>query len=185
MRSSAFHLDGQVTRARASELYGLPLISQREAVCNSAGKTRVFCRPLDVIEYCDLRIAGDLPTLHVMHGPEDVDIVLQWGHRLKLFAELQGAYYERLRSCGFDEDHAFQLVREWTVRTVGWASSNVELELFGQYEMHAPPPPGAAPAPPDGMGSLHALPDPTNAPSDEPYLLIDEDASVDTDADAA
>ncbi len=125
-----------------------------------------------------------MPTLNLMERPEDVDIVLQWGHRLKLYAELQGAYYERLRSCGLDEDHAFQLLREWTIRTIGWASSNVEMELFGPAAMD-PPAPGAAPPMPPGWGVLMALDDPSTAAPDEPYLMLDDDSLSDADADAA
>lgn len=131
-----------------------------------------------------MRNVYQLPTLLKMDRPEDVDIVLQWGHRLKLYAELQGAYYERLRSCGLDEDHAFQLLREWTIRTIGWASSSVEMDMFGSAAIE-PPPPGAAPPMPPGWGVLTALGDPSVAEPDEPYLMLDDDSMPDVDADAA
>jgi hypothetical protein len=126
-----------------------------------------------------------MPTLVWMDDREDIDLVLQWGHRLKLYAELQGAYYEHLRGFGMDEEHAFQLVREWTLRTIGWASSSGHAALLDPFA--EVPPPGAAPTPPPGWSvGLHVVDDPSVAPPDEPYLLSDEDTSgVIDDADAA
>lgn len=76
-----------------------------------------------------------------MHGRDDFDQLMRWGERLRLYGQLQGVYYEQLTGMGFDPEHAFQLVREWTSRTIGWTMTDgrvLEPSMFGM--MPVPPP---------------------------------------------
>jgi len=57
-----------------------------------------------------------------MDGGElnDLNDLLVFGERLKLLAKLQGTYLDELRGEGFEDEQAFQLVRDWSNRGFDW-----------------------------------------------------------------
>jgi hypothetical protein len=94
-----------------------------------------------------------------MDDDRDFDEILGFGARLRMLAQLQGAYLDQLRDQGLDDEQAFTLLRDWSSRAYDWTLR--------------PPAPTAAPAPP--TASDQPRPDPSQADPAEPYLLsIDE-----------
>lgn len=141
-----------------------------------------------------------MPTLHLMATPDDLDQLLQWGERVRLYAQLQGAYLGHLREAGFEEEHAFALVREWTTRTISWTvDTRHPAPGFGNgpFELIAPgqpPTPSAPPDPPELMGHvfhlnddaarhLRAVEDPSTVTPGESYLVAPADEAADETSD--
>lgn len=101
-----------------------------------------------------------------MDSERDHGEIMQLSARLRLFAQLQGAYMDVLREQGFDDDQAFQLIRDWSTRGFEWT-------LRPTVAAFLPELPGRPGQPPSHDAAR--LDDPSSAAPDEPYLLaIDE-----------
>ena len=106
----------------------------------------------------------------------DLNDLLVFGERLKLLAQLQASYLIELRAEGFEDEQAYQLVRDWSSRgfdwTVRWVppSASIEDELRQAEAVLGPLP--DVPEPPASVDASTELPS-------EPYLLPYDETGLD------
>lgn len=111
----------------------------------------------------------------------DLNDLLVFGERLKLLAQLQASYLDELRSEGFDDDQAFQLVRDWSNRgfdwTVRWVPPAGSFEDQLRDVQHGLQPPSEGEQVSDAPATRGG--DPSVASGNEPYLLPFDEQGLD------